>query len=123
MVSVIGGPGDRDLQFTFSSGPGVAGYEINDQSVLRLAYPKSIVLTAKVRLFIDFLLERIGKGPVLGGGLAGRRAAALICLCVVPQQFLLACSNGAEIEVGFLAMARGGPCRRCGQSREGGRAT
>ena len=25
-----------DLQFTFSSGPGVAGYEINDQSVLRL---------------------------------------------------------------------------------------
>ena len=38
-------------------------YEVDDQSVLWLVYPKSNVLTAKVRLFIDFLLERIGRSP------------------------------------------------------------
>lgn len=40
------------------------GYEVNDQSVLWLVYPKSNVLTVKVRVFIDFLLERIGDPPV-----------------------------------------------------------
>lgn len=39
-------------------------YQVDDQSVLWLVYPKSNVLTAKVRIFIDFLLERIGKKPV-----------------------------------------------------------
>ena len=35
----------------------------DDRSVLWLVYPKSNVLTAKVRVFIDFLLERIGAHP------------------------------------------------------------
>jgi len=39
-------------------------YEVDDQSVLWLVYPKSNVLTAKVRVFIDFLLEKIGRSPV-----------------------------------------------------------
>ncbi len=39
------------------------GYEVNDRSVLWLVYPKSNVLTAKVRVFMDFLLNRIGKNP------------------------------------------------------------
>ncbi len=39
-------------------------YEVDDQSILWLVYPKSNVLTAKVRVFIDFLLEKIGKAPV-----------------------------------------------------------
>ena len=39
-------------------------YEVDDQSVLWLVYPKSNMLTAKVRVFIDFLLEKIGKPPV-----------------------------------------------------------
>ena len=38
-------------------------YEINDHVALWLVYPKSNVLTAKVRAFIDFLLEKIGKAP------------------------------------------------------------
>ncbi len=38
-------------------------YEVDDPSALWLIYPKSNVLTAKVRVFIDFLLERIGKSP------------------------------------------------------------
>ncbi len=38
-------------------------YEIADQSVLWLVYPKANVLSAKVRVFMDFLLERIGKQP------------------------------------------------------------
>ncbi|MEM9104740.1 MAG: LysR substrate-binding domain-containing protein, partial [Pseudomonadota bacterium] len=37
--------------------------EVDDHSVLWLVYPKSNVLTGKVRLFIDFLLERIGRSP------------------------------------------------------------
>lgn len=36
----------------------------DDRSVLWLVYPKSHVLTAKVRIFIDFLLCRIGTSPV-----------------------------------------------------------
>ena len=39
-------------------------YEVEDRSALWLVYPKSNVLTAKVRAFIDFLLDRIGKSPV-----------------------------------------------------------
>lgn len=39
-------------------------YEVDDQSALWLVYPKSNVLTAKVRIFIDFLLEKIGNNPV-----------------------------------------------------------
>ena len=39
-------------------------YEVNDQSVLWLVYPKSNVLTAKVRTIMDFLLEKIGKSPI-----------------------------------------------------------
>lgn len=38
-------------------------YSVTDQSVLWLIYPKSNVLTAKVRTFMDFLLDRIGKAP------------------------------------------------------------
>ena len=40
------------------------GYEIDDQSAIWLVYPKSNVLTAKVRAFIDFLVEKIGDPPV-----------------------------------------------------------
>ncbi|MGV2978065.1 LysR substrate-binding domain-containing protein [Roseibium alexandrii] len=36
---------------------------VDDPSMLWLIYPKSNVLTAKVRVFIDFLLEKIGKAP------------------------------------------------------------
>lgn len=42
-------------------------YEVDDQSVLWLVYPKSNVLTAKVRVFIDFLSDRIGKSPAWNG--------------------------------------------------------
>lgn len=38
-------------------------YTVNDHSVLSLVYPTSNVLTVKVRVFIDFLLERIGSSP------------------------------------------------------------
>ncbi len=38
-------------------------YRVDDQSVLWLVYPKSNVLTAKVRTFIDFLLDKLGKRP------------------------------------------------------------
>jgi DNA-binding transcriptional LysR family regulator len=38
-------------------------YKVDDQAALWLVYPKSNVLTAKVRIFIDFLLEKIGKAP------------------------------------------------------------
>ncbi|MGI9522830.1 MAG: LysR family transcriptional regulator [Hyphomicrobiaceae bacterium] len=38
-------------------------FEIADDVALWLVYPKSNVLTAKVRVFIDFLLENIGKSP------------------------------------------------------------
>ena len=39
-------------------------YKVDDQTALWLVYPKSNVLTAKVRIFIDFLLEKIGNAPV-----------------------------------------------------------
>jgi DNA-binding transcriptional LysR family regulator len=39
-------------------------YKVDDQTALWLVYPKSNVLTAKVRIFIDFLLEKIGNTPV-----------------------------------------------------------
>jgi len=35
-------------------------YVVNDESALWLVYPKTNVLTAKVRIFIDFLLEKLG---------------------------------------------------------------
>ena len=39
-------------------------HDVDDRTALWLIYPESNVLTAKVRLFIDFLLEQIGKPPV-----------------------------------------------------------
>lgn len=39
-------------------------YAVNDQSGLWLVYPKSNVLTAKVRVFIDFLLDNIANPPI-----------------------------------------------------------
>ncbi len=39
-------------------------YKVDDAAALWLVYPKSNVLTAKVRIFIDFLLEKIGSSPV-----------------------------------------------------------
>lgn len=38
-------------------------YEIQDHSAIWLVYPKSNVLTAKVRVFIDFLIEKLGSPP------------------------------------------------------------
>lgn len=35
-------------------------YQADDQATLWLVYPKSNVLTVKVRIFIDFLLEKFG---------------------------------------------------------------
>ena len=42
----------------------LSDYEVDDGSAIWLVYPKSNVLTAKVRVFIDFLLEKIGSPPV-----------------------------------------------------------
>lgn len=53
-------------------------YEADDETALWLVYPKSNVLTAKVRLFIDFLLEKIGKAPVWMGAMPGAAPAAEI---------------------------------------------
>lgn len=39
-------------------------YKVDDSVGLWLVYPKSNVLTPKVRVFIDFLLQEIGKPPV-----------------------------------------------------------
>ncbi len=39
-------------------------YEVDDQSAIWLVYPRSNVLTAKVRALIDFLVEKIGDPPV-----------------------------------------------------------
>lgn len=39
-------------------------YAVDEKPVLWLVYPKSNVLTVKVRTFMDFLLEEIGKAPV-----------------------------------------------------------
>ena len=38
-------------------------WEVADRSVLWLVYPKANVLSAKVRVFMDFLLDRIGRKP------------------------------------------------------------
>lgn len=38
-------------------------YEIEDQSAIWLVYPKSNILTAKVRVFMDFLIKKIGTPP------------------------------------------------------------
>lgn len=42
-------------------------YQVDDGSAIWLVYPKSNVLTAKVRVFIDFLIEKIGSPPVWEG--------------------------------------------------------
>lgn len=39
-------------------------YRLQDQSAIWLVYPRSNVLTAKVRVFIDFILEKIGDPPI-----------------------------------------------------------
>ncbi|WP_373237587.1 LysR family transcriptional regulator [Cohaesibacter celericrescens] len=39
-------------------------YEIADKTALWLVYPKTNVLSPKVRVFMDFLLKRIGKSPI-----------------------------------------------------------
>ncbi len=39
-------------------------FEVTDKSAIWLVYPKSNILTAKVRVFIDFLLEKIGSPPI-----------------------------------------------------------
>lgn len=39
-------------------------FVVDDQTAIWLVYPKSNVLTAKVRVFIDFLLGKIGRPPV-----------------------------------------------------------
>ncbi|MEM1380585.1 MAG: LysR family transcriptional regulator [Pseudomonadota bacterium] len=39
-------------------------YEVDDGSAIWLVYPKSNVLTGKVRAFIDFLVETIGTPPI-----------------------------------------------------------
>ena len=39
-------------------------YEVNDGAAIWLVYPKSNVLTAKVRALIDFLGEKIGTPPI-----------------------------------------------------------
>jgi len=39
-------------------------YHIEDRSAVWLVYPKSNVLTAKVRVFIDFLVDKIGNPPL-----------------------------------------------------------
>lgn len=38
-------------------------YEVSDKSVLWLVFPKANVLSPKVRVFMDFLLARIGRSP------------------------------------------------------------
>jgi len=39
-------------------------YQVDDGSAIWLVYPKSNVLTAKVRVFIDYLIEKIGSPPI-----------------------------------------------------------
>ena len=39
-------------------------YQVDDGSAIWLVYPKSNVLTAKTRVFIDFLIEKIGSPPI-----------------------------------------------------------
>ncbi|MEP1142115.1 MAG: LysR family transcriptional regulator [Henriciella sp.] len=42
----------------------LSDYQVDDGSAIWLVYPKSNVLTAKVRVFIDFLIEKIGSPPI-----------------------------------------------------------
>jgi len=35
-------------------------YRVRDSAAILLVYPRSNVLTAKVRVFIDFLIEKLG---------------------------------------------------------------
>lgn len=42
----------------------LSDYEVDNKSAIWLVYPKSNVLTAKVRVFIDFLVEKIGEPPI-----------------------------------------------------------
>lgn len=39
-------------------------FQIQDNSAIWLVYPKSNVLTPKVRVFIDYLIEKIGSPPI-----------------------------------------------------------
>ena len=39
-------------------------YQVEDGSAIWLVYPKSNVLTVKVRVFIDYLIEKIGSPPI-----------------------------------------------------------
>lgn len=53
-------------------------YRMDDEPALWLVYPKSNVLTAKVRVLIDFLLARIGEAPpwlTLPGNSSGQPGA------------------------------------------------
>ncbi|UYV38197.1 LysR substrate-binding domain-containing protein [Rhodobacteraceae bacterium D3-12] len=43
-------------------------YEVADKSMLWLVYPKSNVLSPKVRVFMDFLIEKLVKTPAWGPG-------------------------------------------------------
>ena len=42
----------------------LSDYQVQDGSAIWLVYPKSNVLTAKVRVFIDFLIEKIAEPPI-----------------------------------------------------------
>ena len=44
-------------------------YTIDDQAAIWLVYAKSNVLTAKVRVFIDFLVDKLGQPPIWEAGL------------------------------------------------------
>lgn len=39
------------------------GWHMNDNSVLWIVYPRSNVLTPKTRIFMDFMIERLGNTP------------------------------------------------------------
>ncbi|WP_367278293.1 hypothetical protein [uncultured Roseobacter sp.] len=39
-------------------------YTLAENPALWLIYPKSNVVSAKVRVFMDYLIEQIGKSPV-----------------------------------------------------------
>ncbi len=53
----------------------LSDYKVDDQTAIWLVYPKSNVLTAKVRVFIDFLLEKIGNAPAWTEAYRGRPAS------------------------------------------------
>ena len=42
----------------------LADYQVDDQAAIWLIYPKSNVLTSKVRVFIDYLIEKLGNPPI-----------------------------------------------------------